>query len=233
MKKSSIILGSAYFIFLHIILFFPFDINRKIPKNNLTIVSDLHKKYDDNFQRKMIAFQSRKSENASRSSIYLFGDSIIQGFNENLLSINALNFGIGNETISQLTQRLDNYSNIDNIKGILLLTGHNDLEDSTPESTLNRYKTLIDKLPRDKVIVHAVLNVYEANKKLSKLNTKINYFNLLLRNFCIEQNIKYLNVNSELNEGGQLKQNYQIGDGVHLNAQGNKILARELNKNAF
>jgi hypothetical protein len=80
MKKSSIILGSVYFIFLHIILFFPFDINRKIPKSNLSIVSNLHKKYDDNFQSKMIAFQSRKSENASKDSLLKWSSKIGHSF---------------------------------------------------------------------------------------------------------------------------------------------------------
>ena len=230
MKTLSVILCVSYILVLHILIIFPFNLEKNIPKSNLFLVSDLYKKYEENFREKTIAFQSRKSKNASSSSIYIFGDSIIQGFNENILSDKALNFGIGNETILQLISRIDKYYNIKKVENIILLTGHNDLEENAPEIVIHRYKTLINKLPHRKLIVHAVLNVHEKNEKLRKLNDKINKFNLLLYKLCEEFNIKFININSSLNVNNQLNVEYQIGDGVHLNEQGNWIFGKELKK---
>jgi len=181
--------------------------------------------------------------NKKNYEIIMLGDSITAGGNwEQLLSgYNVANYGIPGDTTDGILLRLEEIY-MANPKKIFILIGTNDIAFINPNlndkytiiTVFNNYKEIINSLRKKgiEVIIQSTLNVLSENTGRS--NEEINKLNNLLKIFCLENKIKYLDVNSVLTKGGLLQKQF-TSDGLHLNEKGYEqwklLIIKELEDN--
>lgn len=151
----------------------------------------------------------------------MFGDSITEygNWDQLLATINVTNRGIAGDTTTNLLVRFDR--SIDKDTDIVfLMAGINDLiQKVSIQRVLNNYINILEKLQalNIKPIVQSTLFVGEefhnfypnVNKNVEELNTK-------LLNYCNENKIIWLDINSVLAPNKILETQY-TNDSVHIN----------------
>ncbi|GHV92030.1 hypothetical protein AGMMS50268_25330 [Spirochaetia bacterium] len=161
--------------------------------------------------------------------IIMLGDSITEGGNwEQLLKgYNVANYGIGGDTTTGILYRLSDVY-MAHPQKVFLMIGTNDIglhhsriydDNNNVKTVFENYKKIIDALhgKEIEVIVQSTLNVTE--KRTERPNNEINTLNQLLQEYCLKENIKYLDINSVLSNNGVLQGQY-TSDGLHLNKKG-------------
>jgi lysophospholipase L1-like esterase len=160
-------------------------------------------------------------------SIVFVGDSITVGCEwSEFLQTDALNKGIGGDTVTGVINRLDGIVK-ENPREIYIMIGINDLFNNTPVPQIaDNYSILLQKLtnqlPHAKIYVQSVLpidndiygsvyvtnndNVVLLNGEIEKLSQKYNVNYIDIYKFMIDDN-------------GKLKIGISV-DGVHLNGKG-------------
>lgn len=180
----------------------------------------------------MTAFHSRVDKNINEEYNIFIGDSLVQGLAVSSVDKKSVNYGIGNDTTFGVIKRLPIYNSINEARNIVLSIGHNDIGIRPQSDILRNFQTIIEYIPSDiKIIICSVFFVDEniksdrvSNKKILDLNNEIEK---LTKNYS---NANYLNVNEYLAPNGNLPIKFHIGDGVHLNKEGNEIWINELKK---
>lgn len=192
--------------------------------------------------KRMLIYHAWMEGNVPKDAVLFFGDSIIQALYTSTIIDRAVNFGIGGDTTFGLLQRITKYNSIKNSKAIVLSVGINDTYRRENHEILQNYKSILSKIPQGiSIILNAVLPVDEENfkKRISKFilnktdikfNTKIFRLNKNLKELCSSlDNCHFLDSGKKLRDSvGQLKKKYHVGDGVHLNTDGYKILIHDL-----
>lgn len=172
---------------------------------------------------------SRMDGNVEEGSIIFLGDSITQALNVAAIGSKNINYGIAGDTTQGLIKRINNYSSLKNAKKIVLAIGINDFRYRKKEQIINNYKYLMDKLPKGTpLLVSSILPVSNdfilTNKKYSVKDIK--YINTKISIMCKQRKmcefIDSYRVFADKN--GNLKSEYDLGDGVHLNTLGNSVL---------
>jgi lysophospholipase L1-like esterase len=170
--------------------------------------------------------------------IIMLGDSITEGGNweELLKGYDAANYGIGGDTATGILYRLPDVY-MAHPKKVFLMIGTNDIalyhlrtyDNNTVETVFENYKEIIESLNERgiEVIVQSTLNV--AAERTERPNNEINALNQLLEAYCLEENIKYLNINSALSNNGILQRQY-TSDGLHLNKKGYDTWKNKINR---
>ena len=173
--------------------------------------------------------------------IIMLGDSITAGGNwEKLLTgYNVANYGIPGDTTDGILLRLEEIY-LANPKKVFIMIGTNDIAFINPNfnytiiTVFNNYKEIVNSLRKNgiEVIIQSTLNVLSENTGRS--NDEINKLNNLLKIYCLENDIKYLDINSVLTKDGLLQKQY-TNDGLHLNKRGYEqwklLLIKELEGN--
>jgi lysophospholipase L1-like esterase len=164
--------------------------------------------------------------NKQNYEIILLGDSITAGGNwDHLLSnYNIANYGIPGDTTDGMLLRLEEIY-LANPKKVFIMIGTNDIAFINPNlnytiiTVFNNYQEIVNSLRKHgiEVIIQSTLNVLSENTGRS--NDEINKLNDLLKIFCFENEIKYLDINSVLTKDGLLQKQYTT-DGLHLNEMG-------------
>jgi lysophospholipase L1-like esterase len=168
--------------------------------------------------------------------IAMVGDSITEGGNWNqLLSReDVANLGIGGDSIEKLPYRLyDIY--LVNPKKCFLMLGINDIRifhfnNNSIKNIYEKYKAIINDIRSHniEVVVESTLNISEKMKTLKsginerdlkEINVDVNKLNELLKIYCNEQNILYVDLNKEMTIDGFLEKQYTY-DGLHLGRKG-------------
>jgi lysophospholipase L1-like esterase len=170
--------------------------------------------------------------------IIMLGDSITEGGNwaKLLKGHDVANYGIGGDTTTGILYRLPDVY-MAHPRKVFLMIGTNDIgsyllrayDNNNVEEVFEKYKKIIEALCEAgiEVVVQSTLNVTE--KHTERRNNEINKLNVLLQTYCMEQNIKYLDVNSVLSNNGVLQKQYTV-DGLHLNGKGYDIWRRIINE---
>ena len=122
-------------------------------------------------------------------------------------------------------------------KMIFVMAGINDLKREVPvDSVFENYKKILsmisDKSPRTKLFLQSTLPVTEAysrrEERTLEVNKKVSELNSLLKKFCTEKKINFLDLTKVLSAGNDLREELTV-DGLHLNYTGYRIWATFLN----
>ena len=164
-------------------------------------------------------FYKRLDRQYSHRTVLFIGDSLIQGLAVSEISKDAINFGIGTDTVGNVRARLSDYKSTSNTDCIFIGVGINDLiRGQSLASTLSEFSLLLASLSdHPRVIVGELLPVNSLSAKLKRIAGDISAFNLMLA----EEIDKYDNVSLVkqydifLNDGNELSTIYHVGDGLH------------------
>jgi lysophospholipase L1-like esterase len=170
--------------------------------------------------------------------IAMVGDSITEAgdWNQLLGREDVANLGIGGDSTEKLPYRLyDIY--LANPKKCFLMIGINDIRtlhfnNNSVEKIYENYKDIINNIRNHniEVVVESTLNVSERmrtlksdiiERDLKEINADVNQLNELLKVYCNEQNILYVDLNKEMTIDGFLENQYTY-DGLHLGEKGLK-----------
>jgi len=144
---------------------------------------------------------------------------------------------IGDNTIG-MTQRLCQITPY-HPKAIFLMAGINDMSHGLPAMQVaNRVITLIDSIraqaPRTQLFVQSILPINESSgrwKTLVGRTDDIPWANMLIRAYCESNGIVYVDIFPRLVRGRSNTLRSELtADGLHLNAEGYKIWAFELQR---
>ncbi len=210
---------------------------------------DIQKKtaYDLVKQTKKENYLFLNENYAYHGQTVLFGDSITEIFNSYELFYTfskvtgqaVYNRGISGDTSDRLLERLKcNALNI-TPKNLVILIGTNDIGKDIPsEYTLKNIQDILsvthEVCPNTNVILQAI---YPVNSRMSltarqmvgkRSNKKILALNEELHNIAVENKAHWLDLTKCLSDKkGRLAKEYSY-DGLHLNAQGFKVVAEKI-----
>ncbi len=210
---------------------------------------DIQKKtaYDLVKQTKKENYLFLNENYAHHGQTVLFGDSITEIFNSYELFYTfskvtgqaVYNRGISGDTSDRLLERLKcNALNI-TPKNLVILIGTNDIGKDIPsEYTLKNIQDILsvthEICPSTNIILQAI---YPVNSRMSltarqmtgkRSNKKILALNEELHNIAVENKVHWLDLTKYLSDkNGRLAKEYCY-DGLHLNAQGFKVVAEKI-----
>lgn len=161
-------------------------------------------------------------------NILVIGDSHLKKFNF-LSNKSIYNISINGETTEGVLKRFD--CNIKNLQydKVIIQIGYNDFKITTTNTLKSNYLKLINKLKCENIII---ISLYPVDYKRYYINSKIIDINNFLYNYC-KENFKchFLNIHNLLLNSSKTGINSKFTtDGVHLNDQGNEIVANALLK---
>lgn len=214
---------------------------------NKAVAFEIKSKYDNVKRTKRENFTFLNETAALHGQTVLAGDSITEIFNYYELFYNwsrengcaVYNRGISGDTSNRLAERFyDNVLNI-NPRNISLLIGTNDIGMNRKiEDTAEDVKNILEQIRKQSAETNVILQaVYPVNKKLSaesismvglRSNDRIQKLNALLNPLADSYNCIWLDLTGALSdENGNLHKNYCY-DGLHLNANGFKVVAENI-----
>lgn len=161
--------------------------------------------------------------------IVFLGDSISARADwKKLLEKETLvNLGVDGDTTSGILNRINTVIELEP-KIVFFMAGINDLCISIPlEEIFENYKKILEKLKKHniKIIVEAILIT-----QMPAVNKKVYLFNKMIKEYCLESDLEYLDLNESFkNNKGLLKEELTT-DGLHLGQLAYKVWAYKLNK---
>ncbi len=176
-----------------------------------------------------------------QADIIMLGNSLTNGanWNEFLGRKNVLEMGIPSDILSGFYARI-NYVFKFNPKIVFIMGGLNDIYNWTPvEEIFSIYIKLINKL-REKNIIVVIQSTTYSGRNWGKdfggtpeinagRNREVDKLNKMLSKYALENNLDYIDVNSQLSRNGFLKDE-MTWDGIHFKANAYKIWANEVDK---
>ncbi len=198
-----------------------------------------------NYKRQINLYKLNKIKQAD---IVMLGNSLTHGanWNELLGRKSVIEQGIISDVVEGFLHRMSYVYKV-KPKIVFVLGGLNDIFNWVPvEKIYKDYVKIISGLKSRKIIPviqstlyagknwgkdwieknHPELNVAKYN---SGRNDAVDKLNKLLKNFAKVNNIDYIDLNSKMKRGHYLKPELTY-DGIHLNAAGYKIWAKEVDK---
>ncbi len=183
-----------------------------------------------------------------QADVVMLGNSLTHGanWNELLGRPNVVERGIVSDVLAGFAARLYYVTKL-KPKIVFILGGLNDIYNWIPVETIYQdYIKIIEELKRNKITPVIQSTLYagrdwgkdwlEANrpeldvpKYNGERNTQVDKLNEMLSNFAKVNQIEFIDINSKLSRGGYLKPEVTY-DGAHLNANGYKIWAEEVDK---
>jgi len=158
-----------------------------------------------------------KSNQVPGKVIVMYGNSItFQGNWEEVLNRkDVLNWGIPGYLTGQLIWTIkDVLKKYPGTKIWFLEGGINDISLGIPVNRIfENQKLVIDSLKRNKIIPVVQSTILKNNAPAD--NRKVNTLNKKIRNYCMQHNIDYINLNALFSSNGELRKELTI-DGTHL-----------------
>ena len=166
--------------------------------------------------------------------IIMLGDSITYGLQWNdHFSSTIFNRGIGGDRTNGVLNRLDDIIKSKPQK-VFIMIGINDISAGIKtEEIIENTKSIIMKLRSNSItpFVQSVLYVtreYKHPKFTTKrINDSVDIINKAITQYCLENGIQYLDINSLLDDDHYLNMEYSY-DNIHLNNRGYEIWINEL-----
>ena len=164
--------------------------------------------------------------------IILLGDSIIErGESFELIEFESLsNLGVGGNTVNDINNRIEYIISL-RPKVVFLMIGINDIFNNTDvESIFTTYKLIINKLIVNNInpYIMSTLKVGTNQINYKEKNNNVEILNSLLKKYCKDNFIKFVDLNLTFSDGDKLFDRY-TNDGVHLNSDGINDLSNILN----
>lgn len=159
--------------------------------------------------------------------IVALGDSLIArgDWNKLLQKEHILNLGIDGDTTSGVLSRLHMLIEL-KPKLVFLMIGINDLSLSIPlEEIFENYKRIVEQLTKNsiEVIVQLLFPT-----QMPAINKKVKLFNEMIKNYALENNLKFISLNTSFINEKQLLREDLTTDGLHLGQKAYKAWAYKL-----
>jgi len=189
-----------------------------------------------------------KLNKLNRPDIVMFGDSHTQGanWNELLGKYKIVNRGIAGDDTQGMLARINSVIKL-HPKIVVVQGGINDIYNWVPTNVifnnLKKIITIIEKSGANPIVVSVIFSGRKWGEDWIKMhrpdidvpkynkerNGEVKKLNRLLKNFCSEKNIEFVDINKYLSDNNFLKNIYSR-DNLHLNSNGYRIWRRELLK---
>ncbi len=158
-------------------------------------------------------------------SVFFIGDSITQALCVSSVAPNAVNLGIGGDTTWGLLNRIPSHPSLQRASLIVIAMGVNDLARRDNDEIIRNFRSILALLPaRIPIIISSVLPVDERFHPHWKHqnNERIRSLNRQLEQLAIEHpHVTFCDSHSDmLDQRGQLRADFHVGDGIHLSTQG-------------
>lgn len=224
---------SLFTITIGILILVCFSINAQQVKDTLKY------RTNPNYDLQIRMFNLYKTKQAD---IVMFGNSLTAGaiWSELLGRSNVVGRGIPGDIIQGYNARLSEILNL-KPKIVFILGGLNDIYNWTPvEEIFNDYIKIIQKI-KSNGIIPVIQSTVFAGKDWAKSwggtpeinagrNKEVDKLNKLLFEYALKNNIDYIDLNSKMSTKDNFLRPELTWDGVHLNAEGYKIWAREVER---
>jgi len=168
-----------------------------------------------------------------KADIVMLGDSNVRGadWNELLGREKVVGRGITSDVIEGYLSRL-NYVIKLKPKVCFIIGGLNDVYSWIPlENIIQNYTRLIQELKSKGIIVVVQSAIYTTKEwpNSENRNPEVQKLNSLLKEYCSNEKIHYIDLNSNMSTGLYINSNL-VNSWGHLNAKGYKIWANEVDK---
>ncbi len=182
----------------------------------------------EHFHR-MLRYHRYADASAPEGAVIFIGDSITQGLSLAAVTPLGVNYGIGSDTTEGVLLRLPAYRSLERASTVVLAIGVNDLSRRSNEAILVNFQKIIAALPPGpRLLLSAILPLDES---VSRRNRGCNAERIIPLNRALAalaqaepQRITFLNAGPSLvDEVGNLRSEYHVGDGVHLSPEGYAI----------
>lgn len=182
--------------------------------------------------RDIVSYHLRMDDNTPDGAVFFIGDSLIQGLCVAAITPNAINYGIGGDTTTGVLQRIRQYHALKRARAIVIAIGANDFHYRQNAAILRNYAEIEAGLPPNiPLIFSAVMPVNETLLNFEPhLNNRIRALNAGLKaQLMLTHRSRFLDAGALLlDKEGKLADAYHIGDGEHLNTNGNAIWIKAL-----
>ena len=182
---------------------------------------------------KMQSFYERVDKNVPKGSVIVIGDSLVQGLCAGSVCLGdanriAVGFGIGGDTLEGITARLKQLNATSSASLIVVEGGINDLLIGASDDEFKaRYVNLLDAIPQGMPFV-SVLMFPVTDDGWSVGNDRIERLNRWISDKVPEKGGRICDIGRMLSDDGELSSRYHIGDGLHLNKEGNAVFIERL-----
>jgi lysophospholipase L1-like esterase len=176
------------------------------------------KKYSEHYYNKNTQYEML--QNKMKYKIVMLGDSITEQANWNeLLERNDIaNRGISGDTSDGLLARMNTIS--DSYTKAFIMIGVNDFsKKQSVEFVFNNYKKIIDYLNNKGIRIYIQSTIFTGKQRARLHNDKIEKLNNLLKQYSLDNNYQYIDINQILTQKNLLEEKYSF-DGLHLNGNG-------------
>ena len=226
MKRTML---TGYLIALHLLLALILWKSDFIPRVMSRLTGKRHPEELTKHFHDMRAYHARSATLVPKGSVFFIGDSTIQSLCVDEVIQPAVNYGIGGDTTAGVLERMGDYA-FDRAAAVVLCIGDNDLRFRDPEAVVANMEKIVARIDaRLPVIISSVLLVdASARDALRGENTRLSRLNALLRHLTGNSPRLSFVDHSNLTQEGQLRRDLHVGDGMHLNNEGNRILAGNL-----
>lgn len=180
----------------------------------------------------MLAFHERGDAALPANGIILLGDSLIQGLPTLAVGDRAVNYGIGADSIAGLQLRIPKYKSLSTARALVLAIGINDMRDLDNSEIEDRYSSMLQMLPEN--VPYYCVAAVPLDEKIERnwrgrSNERYKDWNARIKRVCEAGGGRYINVpDAFISSDGSLPSQFHIGDGLHLNAEGNALWAAHL-----
>lgn len=165
------------------------------------------------------------------TDIVMLGDSITYRVNWNeLFNMPIVNRGIDSDTTTGFIHRMDLIYKL-NPKKVFIMGGINDImEGYTVDKIFSNYKIILQNLLERNITPYVQSTLLTSR---NNLNIHVKELNILLKEYCDNNKITFINLNKKLSHNDKLLREY-THDGLHLNSHGytiwKQVIARYLNE---
>lgn len=160
----------------------------------------------------------------------MIGDSITDGglWNELLNNDLIQNRGIAGDTTDGVLDRLNSVNK--NLKQAFIMIGINDFfQEKSVDYVFSNYLKIIENLQQKGIKVYIQSTLFVGEGKPAKYNEKVEALNEKLKNYAIQNNLTFIDLNKILAPNKTLKNDFSY-DELHLNGKAYKLWTQEIKK---
>ena len=162
------------------------------------------------------------------ADLVMFGDSITEWapWADIFRDVSMVNRGLAGDTTTGMLRRIDTTLNV-NPKLVCFMAGINDLAQGYDVDHINQNYIDMLKVWQENDIRILVQSTLYVGSKLQGLNSSVELLNRKISEYCSQQGIAFLDVNSVLSPNKLLSNEYSCDD-LHLNAKAYQAWAEVL-----